>query len=195
MNPPYGARSSNRDALLNALESILAEGGVHLVTLEEVAARAGVTKGGLIYHFKSKEALLVGLVERMYARLEARCAPPGADPGSLKHFLIARIHYAFSLSEAEKRLMGSLLVASSTYPGVMGPVRRMYESGTEALARFRDSAGVGLSVWTTLDGFVLLEMLNIRRFTEQEKQQMQATLLAMVEQQFADTPAEGTGAV
>ncbi|MGV7207847.1 TetR/AcrR family transcriptional regulator [Oxalobacteraceae bacterium A2-2] len=194
MNPTYSARSSNRDALLNALESILAEGGVHLVTLDEVASRAGITKGGLIYHFKSKEALLVGLVERMYSRLEANCAPPGADPHSLKHFLTARIHYAFGLSEREKRLMGSLLVASSTYPAVMGPVRRMYETGTEALARFQDSAGVGLSVWTTLDGFVLLEMLNIRRFTEQEKQQMQATLLAMVEQQFADTPAERTDA-
>ena len=67
----HGARASNRDALLDALEFIISEGSVHDVTLDGVAARAGITKGGLIYHFKSKEVLLHALVERMRLRLHA----------------------------------------------------------------------------------------------------------------------------
>lgn len=185
-----GARSSNRDALLDALEAVMTEGGVHHVTLDDVAARAGVTKGGLIYHFKSKEALLLGLVNRMRARLEAHCVHPDADPQqSVKKFLISRIDYAFHLSEREKKLMASLLVAASTYPSLLGPVQHMYDSGVKNLAQVHDRAGVALSVWTTLDGFVLLEMLNIRHFSEQEKQQMQSALVALVEQQFSDAPA------
>lgn len=191
MATAHGARASSRNALLDALESIISEGSVHDVTLESVAARAGVTKGGLIYHFKSKEALLYALVERMRLRLEAHCADPTLETRlALKSFLIARIHYAFGMPLQEKKIMANLLAAASSYPSLMGPVKTMYDSGTEGLARVTDSAGLALSVWTALDGFVLLEMLNIRHFSELEKQQMQAALLALVEQQFAAPSAQ-----
>ena len=37
----------------------------HVPTLEQVAARAGVSKGGLLYHFRDKAALAEGLLERL----------------------------------------------------------------------------------------------------------------------------------
>ena len=87
--------------------------------------------------------------------------------------------------------MANLLAAASTYPSLMGPVRTMYDSGLDGLARVADTAGLALSVWTALDGFVLLEMLGVRHFSALEKEQMQATLLMLVEQQFAASPADG----
>jgi AcrR family transcriptional regulator len=68
---------------MDAYEDILIEHGPASVTLEAVAARAGVSKGGLLYHFGSKEELLVGLIERVLAlgRADietARTAPEGA---------------------------------------------------------------------------------------------------------------------
>lgn len=182
----HGARASNRDALLDALEFIISEGSVHDVTLDGVAARAGITKGGLIYHFKSKEVLLHALVERMRLRLHAYCVDPALDDRkALKNFLITRIHYVFAMGLQEKKIMANLLAAASTYPSLMGPVRTMYDSGLDGLARVADTAGLALSVWTALDGFVLLEMLGVRHFSALEKEQMQATLLMLVEQQFA----------
>ena len=38
--------------------------GAQALTLDAVAAHAGVSKGGLLYHFKSKRELLDGLVDR-----------------------------------------------------------------------------------------------------------------------------------
>jgi AcrR family transcriptional regulator len=38
---------------------------VHHLTLDEVAKTAGVSKGGLLYHYPSKEALLTAIVERL----------------------------------------------------------------------------------------------------------------------------------
>lgn len=180
-----GARVSNRDALLDVLESLVAEGSVHDVTLDGVAARAGITKGGLIYHFKSKEALLLGLIERMRARVDAHCVDPTLSPQqALKKFLIARIHYAFAMGAQEKKIMANLLAAASSYPSLLEPVKSMYDNGTGHMASLADSAGLALSVWTALDGFVMLEMLNIRHFSETERQQMQDTLIALVERQF-----------
>lgn len=181
------ARASNRDALLDALESFIAEHSVHDVTLEGIAMRAGITRGGLIYHFKSKEELLLALVERMRQRLDAHCVhPPMAAGPSLKTFLIARINYAFSMDVQEKRLMANLLAAASSYPSLLGPVKTMYDNGVQRLAQAADSAGLALSVWTALDGFVLLEMLGLRQFSAEEKQQMRETLLMLVEQKLPE---------
>ena len=189
MASAHGARTSNRDTLLDALESIISEGSVHDVTLDGVAARAGITKGGLIYHFKSKEALLHALMERMRTRLDAYCVDPAADPQlAIKKFLIARIHYAFAMGQQEKKIMANLLAATSTYPSLLGPVKSMYDSRAGDLASAAGGAGLALSVWTALDGFVMLEMLNIRHFSDPEKQQMKAALIALVEQQFATLP-------
>ncbi|OZM71418.1 TetR family transcriptional regulator [Amycolatopsis antarctica] len=76
------AKSSARERVLDAYEAILIEGGVDAVTLDAVAARAEVSKGGLLYHFGSKEALLQGLLDRMHALYDAdleaaRSAPEG----------------------------------------------------------------------------------------------------------------------
>ncbi|MRW91998.1 TetR family transcriptional regulator [Duganella sp. FT80W] len=185
MNSTHGARTSHRDTLLDALQSIIMESGVQEVTLDSVAARAGVTKGGLIYHFKSKEALLLALTERLRAQVDAYCVDPQENPqDSVRKFLIARINYAFNMNAQEKKLMANLLMATGSYPSLLGPVKSMYDAGTGELALMEDSAGLALSVWTALDGFVLLEMLNIRHFSALEKQQMQAALITLVEQQL-----------
>ncbi|MYM33278.1 TetR family transcriptional regulator [Duganella sp. FT94W] len=168
-----GFRLSNRNTLLDALESLIAENSVHDITLEKVAVHAGITRGGLIYHFKSKEALLMALVERMRQRVDAHCgdlAPEGRPP--LKTFLIGRIDYAFAMPPKEKKTMANLLAAAATYPCLLGPVKAMYDSGIEALNGDGEAAGLVLSIWTALDGFILLEMLNIRHFSALERQQM-----------------------
>lgn len=56
---------ATRDLILDALETLLLEGGSSAATLEAVAARAGVSKGGLLYHFGSKEALYEGFLARL----------------------------------------------------------------------------------------------------------------------------------
>lgn len=54
-----------KQKLLDAATDIIMEHGVHQLTLEEVAKTAGVSKGGLLYHYPSKEALLTAIVERL----------------------------------------------------------------------------------------------------------------------------------
>lgn len=73
---------ATRDLILDALEALLMEGGSSAATLEAVAARAGVSKGGLLYHFGSKEALYEGFLARLRARAQedaerTRTAPQG----------------------------------------------------------------------------------------------------------------------
>ena len=58
-----------RQAITDAAVQLFAEAGYGNVTLSDVIARAGVTKGSLYYHFATKEALAKALIERAYAGL------------------------------------------------------------------------------------------------------------------------------
>jgi AcrR family transcriptional regulator len=61
--PSTGVRAK----LLCAAADICAESGGHSLTLDAVAQRAGVSKGGLLYHFPSKDALMLALLGHVAA--------------------------------------------------------------------------------------------------------------------------------
>ena len=54
-----------RDRLLDAFETLLVTAGSRAATLDAVAEAAGVSKGGLLYHFPSKDALVEGMLDRL----------------------------------------------------------------------------------------------------------------------------------
>ncbi|MDF2499266.1 MAG: hypothetical protein K0Q86_2898, partial [Arthrobacter koreensis] len=54
-----------RERVLSAYEDLLINEGPRGATLDAVTALAGVSKGGLLYHFKNKEALATGILDRL----------------------------------------------------------------------------------------------------------------------------------
>jgi AcrR family transcriptional regulator len=76
--------SETRDRILDAFEGLLIAHGPRAATLDAVAAAAEVSKGGLLYHFRSKAALVDGQRTRLAALGAAdvaamRSAPEGAS--------------------------------------------------------------------------------------------------------------------
>lgn len=76
------AERSTRDRLLDSFESILVSEGSRAATLEAVAAHAGTSKGGLLYHFHTKDDLVEAMLERLREQADAdtermRVAPEG----------------------------------------------------------------------------------------------------------------------
>ncbi|WP_347109936.1 TetR/AcrR family transcriptional regulator [Paenarthrobacter sp. S56] len=77
-----------RDAVLDAFESLLIEVGERAATLDAVAKRAGVSKGGLLYHFPNKESLISALLERLDQLAEEDIERMQAAPdGSAVYFI------------------------------------------------------------------------------------------------------------
>ncbi len=56
---------TTRDRLLDAFETLLVSAGSRSATLDAVAAAAKVSKGGLLYHFHSKDELVEGMLTRL----------------------------------------------------------------------------------------------------------------------------------
>ena len=76
-------RPSQRDQILDAAIRVVERTGVTGVTFDAVAAEAGVTRGGLLYHFRSREALLeainLHLAQQWEAGLERHAGKPVND--------------------------------------------------------------------------------------------------------------------
>ncbi|HUR07482.1 MAG TPA: TetR/AcrR family transcriptional regulator [Nonomuraea sp.] len=79
-----------RDELLDAAEDLLCDQGSTALTLSAVADRAGVSKGGLLYHFSSKEALIKGMVERLIDDFDELMAAQ-SDPTYTERYLAATL--------------------------------------------------------------------------------------------------------
>ena len=57
-----------RRRITDATVQVMMSRGFPQLTLEEVAKQENVSKGGLLYHFASKEELLMGVIEEQEAR-------------------------------------------------------------------------------------------------------------------------------
>src|SRR3954454_9447968 len=60
---------STRERILDSASELVREVGSGRLTLDAVAERAGLSKGGLLYNFPSKDALLQGMLERLIAEV------------------------------------------------------------------------------------------------------------------------------
>jgi AcrR family transcriptional regulator len=74
--------------VLDAFEAILIDEGERAATMDATARAAGVSKGGLLYHFASKDALESGVIERLDALVtDDITAMSTAEEGPIAYFL------------------------------------------------------------------------------------------------------------
>ena len=106
-----------RAKLLDAASAVIRRDGPQALTLDAVAAEAGVSKGGLLYHFASKRDLLDALVARWLDDFQDDIdAAPG--PGSPAGYVRA--------SDGAKAEEAGLLAALVADPEVLAVVRERY---------------------------------------------------------------------
>lgn len=62
--------TATRNLILDSAQDLIVREGVVCLTLDRVAREAGISKGGLLYHFASKEELIRGLISRLILHFE-----------------------------------------------------------------------------------------------------------------------------
>jgi len=152
-----------RDRLLNAAEGVVSRDGVRNMTLDAVAREAGVSKGGLLYHFPSKSALITAIVERLSRRCESEQSAAQAgdtdSPGAFtRAYLIAR---AEPPNPREEPIHTALLAAAGTDPQYLDPIRERFRVWQTKLQSDGIDPVTAMIVKLAIDGLCLGTLLGL----------------------------------
>ena len=169
-----------RRALLDCAAQIAAESGAGAITIHAVAARAGVTKGGLLHHFESKQALLAAVFADLLDQLDREIDRSiESDPKPAGRFTRAYVSACFS-----DRLLGarSLWAALSVAIVSEPALRALWTAWLDhRLSRHRetDDTPALAVVRLAADGIWLADMLEKEGGLRRYPQSFEAELLAL----------------
>lgn len=109
-----------RKQLMDAAAEAAVERGLGSLTLDLVAQKAGVSKGGLIHHYPSRRALIEGLFRAIMDDSQNKLEQAmRADPDARGRFTRAYITVFLSHNTPyENRLHGAFALAMSTDPAL-----------------------------------------------------------------------------
>jgi AcrR family transcriptional regulator len=156
-----------------------------------VAQAAGVSKGGLLYHFPSKDALLAGMIERHIDQLNARCTAerarlPGACVSTeLKSWILAVLQPHRVREEAG----AALLAAAANNPALLDGVRQRYAEHVAQLETLGDGFARAAVILLAVDGLMFGEAWRVTPFTAAQREHIVAELLRLTDEVCATAPA------
>ncbi|MBL6076394.1 TetR/AcrR family transcriptional regulator [Belnapia sp. T18] len=177
-----------RTRILDAAESLVRAKGVAGLTLEAAARLAGVSKGGLLYHFASKEALLTGLIARMAEFMaEDFAAGVAAQPEGPGRVARAMLAWGFgqtpeAMNERCDRAAAVFLATFHHDPALLDPVRAVIAGMRRQVAEDGLPPGIGGVVMAAGDGLFVARIFGTYTPLPEELDAMHATLSRLIEE-------------
>lgn len=170
-----------REKLVQAAAQLVVSKGINRVTLEQVALEAGVSKGGLLHHFPTKQALLNGLIEQVgqvfKARLEKYMAlETSFQPGRLAR---AYIRASFEYEADELQLTNAIAKVVSEFPELLQELQTDFAQLDQEMQKDGLPAARALVIRLACDGLWFSELIGISSLQESLRSQMLEELLAM----------------
>lgn len=174
-----------RDRILDAAEAVVVRQGIANLTLEAVAADAGMSKGGLLHHFPSKDKLIDGMVMRCaeHWREHAREAyeQERAGPGRMARALLSHLEDPESWTEQCQRGSCAVFAALAQNPALIQPMRAVYSEIRGRLADDGLPEGVGETVIAAMDGLWLYRVLGLTEVDRKLMESVRRVLVPLLE--------------
>ncbi len=154
---------NTRRAILDAANQIVLSQGVEHLTLDATAREAGISKGGLLYHFPSKEALIAGMIQYYLERFTrdfnaAAAQDPESSPGQWTR---AYLETTFADNERHPRMSPGLLAAISVDPSLLQPLQNTFAEWVRLVENDRIDPVTATIVRLVADGLWLVELFGL----------------------------------
>lgn len=174
-----------RENIVDAAMAVVREQGVARLTLDEAARVAGVSKGGVLYHFKSKDDLISAMVARLIEQCEALQHHHYAElPEGPNRWAKAAVLTAFDpCGPSRDPVGGALLAAVTVNPALLRPLQ---DKALEWVGRVQgDSPRPALALLAALamDGLWLHQMVGLHLLDEAGLQRLKRDTLALLDRE------------
>jgi AcrR family transcriptional regulator len=173
--------SSARDRILDAAAHLLVRDGAEAVTIAAVAREAEVSKGGLFYHFPSKEVLVEQLVARYVESFDSLVDAAGDEPGAATSAYLSSAERAAGPATP---VVAALLAAAALTPRGLEALRERYRSWQARL----DDDGVPRQLAATIrfavDGIWLADTFDLAPVTGAARRDLLRSLRVLLSDQL-----------
>jgi AcrR family transcriptional regulator len=167
------------NAILEAAIRVAGRDGLLATTLDKVAAEAGITKGGVLYHFASKDELLTRMMEHFAAEVEQGLITRIADdPVADRRWVRAMIDLVFASETAKTgdpngaprglppemthKFILAMLAGFAANPALLNVIKPFMERMRNRVQA--EPGGVEQIVtWLAADGLFLWELFGMAR--------------------------------
>ena len=171
-------RTIDRDAVLAAAERVVVRDGAARLTLDAVAAEAGISKAAVLYDWKTKQGLIAAMIKRRVASEDGKVAeamqrlPPGPDQA-----VKARLDVASQrVSDEDRNVILSLCAFLARDVSLREPIQQsMRRRLNDILGGSRHPRGA-LLAFLAMEGLMALEWLDIKRWSDDERAQLIAEM-------------------
>ncbi len=151
------------------------------LTLEAVAKAATVSKGGLLHHFPTKEALFHGLLDRAEHAWDVCLAAELAKESNdrLGYWCRAYIHARFNQSPLDIQLLHAMRQVVTIYPRLFDYWREQYVQAAPTPVDDGLSLGRALTIQLACDGLWFSELIGLPTMPPTSQQTLYNELLRL----------------
>jgi len=169
------------DLILTAAERVALRDGVLHLTVEAVAREAKLSKGGVLYHFATKESLIQAMLDRLIQYCEQEIAQHqqnDAAPGRWTRAYVRKTLAPLTTYPGEaafpksKEVGAGLIVAAATNPKLLEPLRKRFRTWQRAIERDGISPTRATVVRLAVDGLWLADVLGIWSLSDKLRRQV-----------------------
>ncbi|MBD2000603.1 TetR family transcriptional regulator [Leptolyngbya sp. FACHB-541] len=176
------SRSATRAALLRAASQVVIDKGVEALTLDAVAQQAGVSKGGLLYHFPNKDALMTSMVEQLIQDFEVVLQTEFDQddaPGTPGQWVRAYIRATLRFSKQSLALVARLSSIAANSPDLFESAKVYEQQSRQRIETSGIDPIKATIILLAADGLWLSEVFQVGTLEEPQLIQVVETLLAM----------------
>ena len=126
-----------KDSILDATDRLLARFGYRKMTVEDIAAEAGIGKGTIYLHFSSKEEVVLSHIDRIVERLQERLKEIAQSDATaaerLRLMLLTRVLFRFDSIQHYTQSLNDLLAVLR--PGLLSRRAQYFEAEAQIFAQ------------------------------------------------------------
>lgn len=186
-------RTIDQDDILDAAETVVVRDGAAQLTLDAVAAQAGISKASVIYDYKSKQQLIRAVIQRRVRmeneRVQAATSAFGTAPDAAIHGLIAA---AADGPPDDLRAVAVNLVSALAHDAESrGIIEKAYERTIASLAAGSTNPRGAILAFLALEGLKRLELHKLHPWSEAQRASILQDIGWLVEADQLSTPRHG----
>lgn len=162
-------RSNNKKGqILEAALQVVEENGANHLTIDAVAACANFSKGGVLYHFPSKKALLSGMLDYLIQANDERISARGDND----NLLSALLNKENQMTAAESRASLALLAAAAEDPELLAPAKDYMKRVVDEIAQDSQQPTEALTLFLAHEGIRFLDILEINPMSAKQTREV-----------------------